>query len=1015
MTSNAQAIGVGRIVVNSALNEPFDAEISIASIEGNVLESLEIRLATDSDFRRANISIESVVKLLQFNVINGETGPWIHVTTNGPVRTPFLHFLAAIEWSGGKIIREYTALLDPPGYDTVAGQSIVLPSTTDQRVIQPGNTYEPVRSGDTLMGIATSIDVDKSVTIYQRMFALMHINPKAFIRGNMNLLREGATLIIPSAGMMAGISRILAREEYTRQLSDWIDYHQGIAQGRSQSGERLWVSLIPGDEKIVVKEVEKTIVKEVPVEKVVVKEVEKTIVKEVPVEKVVVKEVEKTIVKEVPVEKVVVKEVEKTIVKEVPVEKVVVKEVEKTIVKEVPVDTTKASQDSKRESADATTTTTTTGEYVLRIVQSDSNIPSETVSKDSDGVPVPVDQPSIDPDLEKVKHRLTLAEENLASTELENEKLLRQITLLAEQIDKSAKLIALQDEALALAQQQATLRAQEAAAASSVQATDIATEGSQSSVDQTAGDGDQTTVVATSGVADDGSQTSVDQTASGGDQTTVVATSGVADDGSQTSVDQTASGGDQTTVVATSGVADDGSQTSVDQTASGGNQMTVVATSDAESGGSQSPSDQNAGTSSGTKDKSTSQQGSDSSERAVVTSSNTADGEETKEPGSLTPATEKQSGQQKTSDITTTAVSVDSDDRGSAESLTDVIRNLSTIDGFKKLYQDDEQLVAMLSAAIILILLLLLLVLRRKRLSSPDDTSSGMIPIVVPAVTGGRDIENSAQQSVGAKPRDDSNVSSEGSRITEQSDHSSTDGGKTTDPISEVDIYLTYGHHDQAERVLVSAILREPARTDFKLKLLEVYHAQGDLEKFEQMAGQLSTSLPVDSSEWVSVAQMGRALSSNNSLFTATPLSGREADNEVASDGDTWTEEIGIDLELEEPGVELAAPTISSPPDVQPDVTRRSSSTDLELSVDPVKQPVEKTVYDPGLSDTDDSTEDPDYADSMDVGTRLDLARAYIEMGDNSAAKNMLNEVVQHGDADQRASAQAMLMALDNK
>ena len=881
MTSNAQAIGLGRIVVNSALNQPLDAEISIASIESNVLESLEIRLATDSDFRRANISIEPVVKLLQFNVINGETGPWIHLTTDGPVRTPFLHFLAAIEWSGGKIIREYTALLDPPGYDTVAGQSIALPSTTDQRVIQPGDTYEPVRSGETLMGIATSIDVDKSVTIYQRMFALMHINPEAFIRGNMNLLREGATLIIPSADMMAGISRILAREEYTRQLSDWIDYHQGIAQGRSQSGERLWVSLIPGDEKVVVKEVEKI------------------------------------------------------------------------VVKEVPIDTIKASQDSKRESADATTTTTT-GEYVLRIVQPDSNIPSVAQSKDSDVVPVPADQPSIDPELEKVKYRLTLTEENLASTELENEKLLRQIALLAEQIDKSARLIALQDEALALAQQQATLRAQEAAAASQAQSTDTATQGSQASVDQTAGNGDQTIVAATSSAADDGSQTSIDRTS-------------------------------------------------------------VAATSDAGSGGSQSPSDQNTSTNSGIDVKVASQQGSDSSEKAVVTSSSTPEGEETKEPGNLTSATEKQSGQQKTSGITTTAVSIDSDDRGSAESLTDVIRNLSTIDGFKKLYQENEQLVLMLSAAIMLILLLLLLVLRRKRLSSPDDTPSGMMPIVVPAATRERDIGNSARQATGAEPRDDSNARSEESRISDKSDHASTDGGKATDPISEADIYLTYGHHDQAERVLASAILREPTRTDFKLKLLEVYQAQGDLEKFEQMAGQLSTSLPVDSSEWVSVAQMGRALSSNNSLFTATPLSRREADNEVASDGDTWTEEIGIDLELEEPGVELVTPTISSPPDVQPDETRRSSSTDLELSEDAVKHPVEETVYDPELSDTDDSTEDPDNADSMDVGTRLDLARAYIEMGDNGAAKNMLNEVVQHGDANQRASAQAMLVTLDNK
>ena len=871
VTSNVQAIGLGRIVVNSALNQPLDAEISIASIEGNVLESLEIRLATDSDFRRANISIEPVVKLLQFSVINGETGPWIHVTTDRSVRTPFLHFLAAIEWSGGRIIREYTALLDPPGYDTVAGQSMTLPSATDRRIIQPGDTYEPVRSGETLMGIATDIDVDKSVTIYQRMFALMHINSEAFIRGNMNLLREGATLIIPSVEMMAGISRILAREEYTRQLSEWIDYHQGIAQGKSRSGERLWVSLIPGDEKVVVKEVEKT------------------------------------------------------------------------IVKEVPIDTTTASQDSKRESAGATTATTATGEYVLRIVQPDSTVPSATVVKDSDAVPVPADQPFIDPELENVKHRLTLTEENLASTELENEKLLRQIALLAEQIDKSARLIALQDEALALAQQQAVLRAQQTAAASSIRSADT------------------TAAQAVPDTAVDSAQTSASQTADSGDQTTVVATPDI------------------------------GGATS------------------------QSSSDQNASSSSGAKVKSTSEQGTDSSERVEVTSSSTAEDEEIKEAGSLTPATQMQSGQQKTSAVTTTAVSVDSNDRGSTESVLDIIRSLSTIDGFNKLYQKDEQLVAMVSAAIILILLLLLLVLRRKRSISPDDTPSGTMPIVVPAVPSKRDVENPAQQSAAASQRDDSNASSERSEMPEKSDDTSADRGKATDPISEAGIYLTYGHHDQAERVLASAILSEPTRTDLKLKLLEVYQAQGELEKFEQTADQLSTSLSVDSSEWLSVVQMGRALSSNSPLFTATPLSDRDADNEIASDGDTLTEEIGIDLELEEPGVEMVTPAISSPPDVQPDVTPRSSSTDLEFSEEPANPPVEETVYGPGISDSDESPEDPDSTDSMDVGTRLDLARAYIEMGDNSAAKNMLNEVVQHGDSDQKASAQAMLMTLDNK
>ena len=895
MTSNVQAIGLGRIVVNSALNQPFDAEISIASIEDDVLESLEIKLATDSDFRRANIPIEPVVKSLQFNVINGETGPWIRVSTDNPVRIPFLHFLAAIGWSGGKIIREYTALLDPPGYDTVAGQSIALPSTTGQRAIQPGDTYEPVRSGETLMGIAANIDVDKSVTIYQRMFALMHMNSEAFIRGNMNLLREGATLIIPSVEMMAGISRILAREEYTRQLSDWIDYHQGIAQGRSQSGERLWVSLIPGDEKIVVKEVEKIVIKEVPIEKVVVKEVEKI------------------------------------------------------VIKEVLVNQSEAGQNNKRASADSNTTTT--GEYVLRIVQPDLDTQPAAVSKSFDAVPVPADQPSIDPELEKVKHRLTLTEETLASKELENEKLLRQIALLAEQIDKSARLIALQDEALALAQQQATLRAQQAAAASSVRPPDT------------------TAVLTASDTAVEGSQTSVDQT----------------------------TGGDST-------------QTSVDQTTGDDDQTTVLATTDTAGGGSQGTSNESASTGSGTNEKNASQQDSNTSERAVVTTSNTVDDEKVKSTGSLAVATEKESGQQNTAD------------RGPVEALTGVLRNLTTVDELKKLYQKNEQLVAMLSAAIILILLLLLLVLRRRRLANQDNSASAAMPIVMPAVTGGRDTEISTQQLPGAKPGEEPNARPEDPGIAERSGDASPDGGKaTTDPISEADIYLTYGHRDQAEQVLASAIVSEPTRVDLKLKLLEVYQAQANLEKFEQTASQLSTSLSADTPEWVSVVQMGRAMSSNNPLFTATSLSRHDPDNDIASDDDSGIEEIGIDLELEEPGVELSTSTASSQSDVQANETTRSSPADLEFAEDPVKagdpvkHPADETASGSSASGTEASTEDPDNADSMDVGTRLDLARAYVEMGDNSTAKNLLNEVIQLGDAGQRASAQAILTNLDSK
>ena len=394
----------------------------------------------------------------------------------------------------------------------------------------------------------------------------------------------------------------------------------------------------------------------------------------------------------------------------------------------------------------------------------------------------------------------------------------------------------------------------------------------------------------------------------------------------------------------------------------------------------------------------------------MVTTSNTVDDEKVKSTGSLAVATEKESGQQNTAD------------RGPVEALTGVLRNLTTVDELKKLYQKNEQLVAMLSAAIILILLLLLLVLRRRRLANQDNSASAAMPIVMPAVTGGRDTEISTQQLPGAKPGEEPNARSEDPGIAERSGDASPDGGKaTTDPISEADIYLTYGHRDQAEQVLASAIVSEPTRVDLKLKLLEVYQAQANLEKFEQTASQLSTSLSADTPEWVSVVQMGRAMSSNNPLFTATSLSRHDPDNDIASDDDSGIEEIGIDLELEEPGVELSTSTASSQSDVQANETTRSSPADLEFAEDPVKagdpvkHPADETASGSSASGTEASTEDPDNADSMDVGTRLDLARAYVEMGDNSTAKNLLNEVIQHGDAGQRASAQAILTNLDSK
>lgn len=260
--SNAFALGLGQVQVKSSLNQPLLAEIPVLENAPGEAADLQIRLASSEAFARIGLERPSAALLtsLSFEIVQGAAGkPVIRITTPNRVNDPFVSLLIEAEWARGKLLREYTLLLDPP----VAVPSRATPSETqalpqgDVRPapseslstpppmatpraaasaaapsFAPGESYGPVNSGDSLWKIASQSIPDSSVNINQMMVAIQRANPDAFIGGNINRLRTGAVLRIPSRDE---ISAVGAREasQFVREQTSGDTPLQPIEADRS--------------------------------------------------------------------------------------------------------------------------------------------------------------------------------------------------------------------------------------------------------------------------------------------------------------------------------------------------------------------------------------------------------------------------------------------------------------------------------------------------------------------------------------------------------------------------------------------------------------------------------------------------------------------------------------------------------------------------------------------------------------------------------------------------------------
>ncbi len=196
-SSAAMALGLGEIRLKSGLNQPLKAEIQLLSTQGLSRTSVKGALGSQGEFDKAGIERPFFLTRFKFETKENNNGSlYISVTSKDPVTEPFLNFLMELDWPNGRLMREYTVLLDPPVFDDTSAQQSQSSIGSAPSVV--GMEYGPVQSNDTLWQIAKRIRPDSTLSVHQVMMALYRANPNAFIDDNINSLKRGVTLQIPT-------------------------------------------------------------------------------------------------------------------------------------------------------------------------------------------------------------------------------------------------------------------------------------------------------------------------------------------------------------------------------------------------------------------------------------------------------------------------------------------------------------------------------------------------------------------------------------------------------------------------------------------------------------------------------------------------------------------------------------------------------------------------------------------------------------------------------------------------
>jgi pilus assembly protein FimV len=301
----AHALGMGDITLRSALNERLDAEIELVEVGRLTPDEIVARLASSADFERLGVQRYFNLADLRFTLETRADGrTLVRVTSREPVVEPFLNFVVELRWPLGRMLKEYTLLLDPPTYaarsaspvtaparasateapagrierhtdapiertvERTSGDEVQLPPpvapattrapSTEERL--HGDTYGFTDRDDTLWRIAARTRRAADISIQQQMLAIFELNPEAFINGNINLLKAGYVLRLPDAAQAQSRSLADATAQVAVHNEHWQAWRRGeaplVAAGAVEAPRhRAQLDATPGEAPIASAEV----------------------------------------------------------------------------------------------------------------------------------------------------------------------------------------------------------------------------------------------------------------------------------------------------------------------------------------------------------------------------------------------------------------------------------------------------------------------------------------------------------------------------------------------------------------------------------------------------------------------------------------------------------------------------------------------------------------------------------------------------------------------------------------
>jgi pilus assembly protein FimV len=258
IASLSHALSLGELRLNSSLNQPFEAEVSLKDAGSLSNEQITIQLASVDDFEKAGVDYNYQLSNLIFTVsLSGNSEGTVRLTSREPIVEPYLNFLIEVRWPAGRMLREYTVLLDLPvvtaktstvsaAQGGTAVQAAREASKTREQVVILDETLESagnttgaradgdrtnlpkserpteyrVQHNDMLWNLAGEFKLE-GATIHQTMLALLRKNPRAFIGDNINLLKSGYVLRLPSAEEALQVGQEGALKEVRRQNAVW--------------------------------------------------------------------------------------------------------------------------------------------------------------------------------------------------------------------------------------------------------------------------------------------------------------------------------------------------------------------------------------------------------------------------------------------------------------------------------------------------------------------------------------------------------------------------------------------------------------------------------------------------------------------------------------------------------------------------------------------------------------------------------------------------------------------------